>query len=57
MGWLFVRRRMAAELGAGWQEKFEEFSKKRLLRLPLDRSIAQSIQMVKILHVNYSIPI
>ena len=27
MGWLFVRRRMAAELGAGWQEKFEEFNK------------------------------
>ena len=27
MGWLFVRRRMAAELGAGWQEKFDEFTK------------------------------
>src|SRR5262249_57080001 len=26
MGWPFVRRRMAAELGADWQAKFEHFS-------------------------------
>jgi predicted unusual protein kinase regulating ubiquinone biosynthesis (AarF/ABC1/UbiB family) len=25
MGWLFVKRRMASELGAGWQQKFDEF--------------------------------
>ena len=25
MGWAFVRRRMTAELGAGWQEKFQSF--------------------------------
>ena len=25
MGWAFVKRRMMAELGAGWQEKFAEF--------------------------------
>ncbi len=25
MGWAFVKRRMAAELGAGWQTKFAEF--------------------------------
>jgi len=25
MGWAFVKRRMTAELGAGWQEKFAEF--------------------------------
>ena len=25
MGWPFVRRRMAAELGAGWEAKFERF--------------------------------
>ena len=25
MGWAFVKRRMEAELGADWQEKFEEF--------------------------------
>ena len=25
MGWAFVKRRMTAELGAGWQEKFENF--------------------------------
>jgi predicted unusual protein kinase regulating ubiquinone biosynthesis (AarF/ABC1/UbiB family) len=25
MGWLFVRRRMAAELGADWQKRFERF--------------------------------
>jgi len=25
MGWAFVKRRMMAELGAGWQEKFSEF--------------------------------
>ncbi|MEX0752876.1 MAG: AarF/UbiB family protein [Xanthobacteraceae bacterium] len=28
MGWAFVRRRMTAELGAGWQEKFEKFEHK-----------------------------
>jgi predicted unusual protein kinase regulating ubiquinone biosynthesis (AarF/ABC1/UbiB family) len=27
MGWLFVKRRMKAELGDNWQEKFEEFEK------------------------------
>ncbi len=27
MGWLFVKRRMAAELGSDWQSKFAEFSK------------------------------
>ena len=27
MGWLFVKRRMKAELGDDWQEKFEEFEK------------------------------
>lgn len=26
MGWLFVKRRMRTELGAGWQEKFGDFS-------------------------------
>src|ERR1700756_385893 len=25
MGWAFVKRRMQAELGAGWQKKFESF--------------------------------
>jgi predicted unusual protein kinase regulating ubiquinone biosynthesis (AarF/ABC1/UbiB family) len=25
MGWAFVKRRMSAELGAGWQEKFQSF--------------------------------
>jgi len=25
MGWAFVKRRMMAELGAGWEEKFESF--------------------------------
>ncbi len=28
MGWAFVKRRMNAELGAGWQEKFGEFEHK-----------------------------
>jgi len=28
MGWPFVKRRMRAELGAGWQEKFVEFGKR-----------------------------
>ena len=28
MGWLFVKRRMAAELGLHWQKNFKEFSKK-----------------------------
>ena len=28
MGWLFVKRRMAAELGLHWQKSFKEFSKK-----------------------------
>ena len=27
MGWLFVKRRMTAELGAGWQEKFTQFDR------------------------------
>lgn len=27
MGWAFVRRRMAGELGAGWQKKFETFER------------------------------
>lgn len=27
MGWMFVKRRMAAELGANWQSKFSEFEK------------------------------
>ena len=27
MGWPFVKRRMRAELGVGWQEKFAEFGK------------------------------
>ena len=27
MGWLFVRRRMAAELGAGWQDKYKSFER------------------------------
>ena len=27
MGWLFVKRRMAAELGLHWQKSFKEFSK------------------------------
>jgi len=27
MGWAFVKRRMAAELGADWQSKFTEFSR------------------------------
>ena len=28
MGWLFVRRRMAAELGSHWQDRFESFERK-----------------------------
>ncbi len=28
MGWAFVKRRMMAELGAGWQDKFAEFEHK-----------------------------
>ena len=28
MGWLFVKRRMTAELGADWQSRFGEFGKK-----------------------------
>ena len=28
MGWLFVKRRMTAELGLHWQKNFKEFSKK-----------------------------
>ena len=28
MGWLFVKRRMAAELGLHWKKSFKEFSKK-----------------------------
>src|SRR5205085_6682856 len=28
MGWPFVKRRMMAELGSGWQEKFAEFEHK-----------------------------
>jgi len=28
MGWLFVRRRMAAELGAEWERRFESFDRK-----------------------------
>ena len=28
MGWLFVRRRMAAELGPDWQDRFEAFGRK-----------------------------
>jgi predicted unusual protein kinase regulating ubiquinone biosynthesis (AarF/ABC1/UbiB family) len=27
MGWAFVKRRMNAELGAGWQKRFEDFDK------------------------------
>ncbi len=27
MGWLFVRRRMAAELGAGWEKRFARFER------------------------------
>lgn len=27
MGWLFVRRRMNSELGAGWQERFRSFER------------------------------
>ncbi len=27
MGWAFVKRRMAAELGPGWQKRFESFEK------------------------------
>ena len=27
MGWLFVRRRMASELGAGWRDKFRSFER------------------------------
>ncbi len=27
MGWLFVRRRMTTELGAGWQDRFASFEK------------------------------
>ena len=27
MGWLFVKRRMKAELGAGWESKFKSFEK------------------------------
>jgi len=27
MGWAFVKRRMAAELGADWQQRFDEFSR------------------------------
>src|SRR3954453_23678112 len=28
MGWAFVKRRMSAELGAGWEQKFESFENK-----------------------------
>ena len=27
MGWLFVKRRMTAELGSNWQKKFKDFEK------------------------------
>ena len=27
MGWLFVRRRMAAELGADWRDRFQDFER------------------------------
>jgi predicted unusual protein kinase regulating ubiquinone biosynthesis (AarF/ABC1/UbiB family) len=30
MGWAFVRRRMAAELGADWQEKFTDFPREAI---------------------------
>ena len=30
MGWLFVKRRMRAELGADWQEKFASFDKEAI---------------------------
>jgi len=32
MGWLFVKRRMAAELGADWQSRFASFEKNRRRR-------------------------
>ena len=54
MGWLFVKRRMKAELGSDWQEKFKEFGKEssaaaslgqvHKATLPDDQTVACKLQ-------------
>ena len=39
MGWLFVKRRMRAELGADWQSSFSQFDKEAISAASLDRCI------------------
>ena len=42
MGWAFVKRRMNAELGVGWQERFSEFEKAPAAAASLGLRTAQS---------------
>ena len=54
MGWLFVKRRMAAELGLHWQKNFKEFSKNasraaslgqvHKAKLPSEKEVACKLQ-------------
>ena len=46
MGWLFVKRRMRAELGVNWTSKFEKFEKKALKAASLGQ-VHQAIQKNK----------
>lgn len=44
MGWPFVRRRMQAELGAGWQDRFAEFSREATYAASLGQVHAARLQ-------------
>ena len=61
MGWLFVKRRMAAELGLHWHKSFKEFSKEasraaslgqvHKAKLPSGKEVACKLQSVSYTHL------
>ena len=58
MGWLFVRRRMKTELGAGWQDRFASFEKgSRGGGFPWGKFTARLVRTGRLLPASCSTPI
>ena len=57
MGWLFVRRRMTTELGAGWQDRFASFEKEAAAAASWGKFTARLIWTGVLLPASCSTPI
>ena len=57
MGWPFVKRRMAGELGADWQSKFRDFDRTAARAASLDKCTGQPRSTGPRSHASCNIPI